>query len=553
MSERDPFLDAVLAEPEDDAVRLIYADWLEERGDPRGPFVRAQVRLAGLPEDDPARPDLDEQARDLLREHEEEWAAGLPGKAAAWEFRRGFVERLTLTDEALLEHGDFFGKTLPLRGLTLTTSGRLDRVADLPLLHRIEALSLPGTAGNWPWERTGVCHFGALVASPYLGRLRDLSVTDGGMSPANLQLLAESPVLPRLRRLDLSRNTGVGPSSGRLLAVSALSGLEELLLSDTRVGLPGTTALLGSRHLTRLRRLELARADLRESQGALARALASWIVWPRLAALDLGQCYGAGEPLRAFLRSGRASGLRELRLGNCELGPAAVEALAATASPERLAWLDLGDNGLDHAAARTLADAPAFAGLTRLYLGGNPLRDRGVKALAASPHLRRLRLLDLHKTEVGGPGVQALTALSELTDLNLADNYVGLSTVQALATSPLLTRLTRLNLHGHSLDASAAVVLARSPTWRRLAALDLGGNRLGDAGLRVLAAAPLARLDELVLNANGIGVGGADAAAAVIEGSPVLRRLRRLDLTANSLSDAEKERLRQRFGPRLAV
>src|SRR5262249_36968134 len=34
------FLDAILEAPEDDAVRLIYADWLEEQGDPRGEFIR---------------------------------------------------------------------------------------------------------------------------------------------------------------------------------------------------------------------------------------------------------------------------------------------------------------------------------------------------------------------------------------------------------------------------------------------------------------------------------------------------------------------------------
>jgi uncharacterized protein (TIGR02996 family) len=58
MSEDDPFLRAILATPEDSAVRLIYADWLEERGDPRADYLRLAVRLAALPVGDEAAPGL---------------------------------------------------------------------------------------------------------------------------------------------------------------------------------------------------------------------------------------------------------------------------------------------------------------------------------------------------------------------------------------------------------------------------------------------------------------------------------------------------------------
>ncbi len=36
---------AVLATPDDDTLRLILADWFEERGDPRGEFIRVQCEL----------------------------------------------------------------------------------------------------------------------------------------------------------------------------------------------------------------------------------------------------------------------------------------------------------------------------------------------------------------------------------------------------------------------------------------------------------------------------------------------------------------------------
>ena len=45
MSDEDAFLRAILAKPEDAFRRLIYADWLEERGDPRAPMLRMEPDL----------------------------------------------------------------------------------------------------------------------------------------------------------------------------------------------------------------------------------------------------------------------------------------------------------------------------------------------------------------------------------------------------------------------------------------------------------------------------------------------------------------------------
>jgi uncharacterized protein (TIGR02996 family) len=49
----DAFIAAVLAAPRDDGVRLVYADWLEEQGDPRSELLRVAVRLEELLEQYP--------------------------------------------------------------------------------------------------------------------------------------------------------------------------------------------------------------------------------------------------------------------------------------------------------------------------------------------------------------------------------------------------------------------------------------------------------------------------------------------------------------------
>jgi uncharacterized protein (TIGR02996 family) len=52
------FLQAIKEQPEDDTPRLVLADWLTERGDPRGDFLRLDVLRCQLPRGDPRRDEL---------------------------------------------------------------------------------------------------------------------------------------------------------------------------------------------------------------------------------------------------------------------------------------------------------------------------------------------------------------------------------------------------------------------------------------------------------------------------------------------------------------
>ena len=52
--EAEAFLQRIRAYPDDDAPRLVFADWLDEHGDPRGAFIRVQLALAQLDTEDSA-------------------------------------------------------------------------------------------------------------------------------------------------------------------------------------------------------------------------------------------------------------------------------------------------------------------------------------------------------------------------------------------------------------------------------------------------------------------------------------------------------------------
>jgi uncharacterized protein (TIGR02996 family) len=53
MNQEGPFIRAIAADPENEVPRLIYADWLEEQGDPRGEYLRLECHLATLAQEDP--------------------------------------------------------------------------------------------------------------------------------------------------------------------------------------------------------------------------------------------------------------------------------------------------------------------------------------------------------------------------------------------------------------------------------------------------------------------------------------------------------------------
>src|SRR4051794_23075081 len=79
MTRDEPFLRAIVEDPEDDAPRLVYADWLDEHGDPaRAEFIRVQVRLATLSESDPQFAGLWAREKELRHAYSDVWRKELP-------------------------------------------------------------------------------------------------------------------------------------------------------------------------------------------------------------------------------------------------------------------------------------------------------------------------------------------------------------------------------------------------------------------------------------------------------------------------------------------
>src|SRR5258707_345300 len=108
MPDDPTFLKAILAAPEDDALRLVYADWLQENGQPeRAGFIRAECARAVLHDDSDFAPnewdntrywELHERARELYDRHAATWFADLfKTHRGEMSTHRGFPYHIALT------------------------------------------------------------------------------------------------------------------------------------------------------------------------------------------------------------------------------------------------------------------------------------------------------------------------------------------------------------------------------------------------------------------------------------------------------------------------
>jgi len=73
VSEEAAFLSAIRERPGEDTVRLVYADWLDERGDPRGAFLRLHTVLLATAPDHVQRGAAESELSRLRLQCSREW------------------------------------------------------------------------------------------------------------------------------------------------------------------------------------------------------------------------------------------------------------------------------------------------------------------------------------------------------------------------------------------------------------------------------------------------------------------------------------------------
>jgi len=335
MNEHEPFLKGILAQPDDDTRRLVYADWLEERGDQRCELIRLQCALDKLPVG-PEREELDERALQLM-EAEVQSPGPLVQLGERLQIQNGYVENVTFGPRNLLGRSD-----IPFRASSFQT----ERLAKTPVFLRL------------------------LSAVPFLWREDSLEVRHSELGAADVQLLASSIYASRLATLDLSHN---------------------------RIGNDGISALVRSPYLGKLTTLKLYDAGLNScamgGTGVSAAAILSILLspnLPNLANLDVAG-NGIGSHIVTLAACPALARLQSLDLFGNGIGDSGARALAESRYVAGLKNLGLGNNGIGDEGCFALASSPYLAGLTSLNLYDNSVEAAGAAALDGSPYLKNAK------------------------------------------------------------------------------------------------------------------------------------------------------------------
>jgi len=291
------FIEEIRADPRDEVPRLVYADYLEESGDPRGEFIRIQCELTHLQPADPARVGLEARESELLDAHAEAWLAPLRQLGAEGLsvrcFQRGLIERVRIDARTFLSNAGELCDIAPalycveLKNVTeavteLGGAALPEQITSLDLsANRLQSPAIAGWASA-PWTSQltefnlefnrladeGLAH----LASLRLPNLQKLSLGVNGVGPAGVASLTNGP-LAQLTALSLRVNPIGDAGAKRLASWPDLANLRELDLASAELQTPGAKALAESPHLNALAHLNLCGNHIKRP-GLLALAKA---------------------------------------------------------------------------------------------------------------------------------------------------------------------------------------------------------------------------------------------------------------------------------------
>lgn len=486
--ERDYFRRIAL-EPDNQALRLEFAEKLEKKRNPLGEFIRLSHELDTLPEGDSRREERDERWGELLEAHGSKWFQGL---------RQLRLEPILIGNffPALWMHNGILDEvTIDLPGILPEKAQQLFAAAPgLRVLHFHNVHTEQGVTGMK--DTLYEPNVPAIVKVPQLEQIGVLRMSSIQLDTQDLQAVASSPYLKNLVELDFSYN---------------------------KVGAEGVAAIAQSTTLTRLQVLELRACEIGEA-GAVALA-----------------------------RAANLANLTKLNLGGNAIGPRGTATLAASPHLKNLQVLLLDDNAVGPGATTNLARSPHFRALIELDLSSNDIGPPGAQALSGSENLGKIETLKLNFNKLGGIGLRVLAAsphLGRLKLLELQHNEIDDAGVKALAAAPAIRQLEELSLAYNTIGDEGFKALAGWAGLATLRKLNLSENKATWAGVKALAASPhLKAIQELDLSKADIGLAGAQALAA----APLLRTLKYLRLYEVELTPDAEKLLRERFGDALQI
>jgi len=283
-------LAAVLDAPESDQPRLVYADYLLERDDPRGELITVQCALGTATGE--ARERLVERERELLADHGRAWSEAVT-KEGKLKFMRGFAHVWKVAPNRLHTCAAAVFAREPIRVVDLSQGDLLNR----PPPNMMRAFTCPELSRVHRLELRRITfhrdQFATVAACPYLANLRALDLTYVPLSLVTMAALTSNPTFTKLETLRLVGIKFDLRLVDALARAPFIGTLRSLDLSKSTIGVDGIVALSKTKAFSGLKELLLTDCDLhnatRERKEACVEALVSSAVFAKLDRLAIDQ------------------------------------------------------------------------------------------------------------------------------------------------------------------------------------------------------------------------------------------------------------------------
>lgn len=375
---RQALLDAIRDRPDDDAPRLIYADWIEEHGDTeRAKFIRTQCALARLPYWHPEQQRLAKEATSLFKRNRRRWLVNLPRESKN-HFERGFLQDVPLTGRQFQDSIQELWRIEPVATLRLRGSAQEWQTAlQNPLVQQLRGLILETTPEVE--QRMMV----TLTECPHLGELRDLMLWFESPQIYNRNDLGalQRWTLPKLERL----TWGYRPTVSDL----AMAWTQAALMSSKILQHVRQATLFNHRGIDGAMRFRYAPCDHLQRLFISGNEHQDW--WDSLLnSQQLGQLQRLALPSRGVHRE-------------------TIEQFLAGPLLPQLTTFTLLDCDWPTALLCQFAQSPRLANLRELYWSGiDPVNDDVAEAIATNPALQNLRYLAVSNTGITSVGYERL-------------------------------------------------------------------------------------------------------------------------------------------------
>ncbi len=220
-------LEMIAQAPQDDAPRLVYADWLLEHGFGFGEYIQVSCEIAPVDYNDARYDGLRAKLEKLEKKHAKAWLEPIRPFIRSWSFERGLLSRVTCDAALFIEAAEAIAQRGPRAYIELTGLKKKDiaALAKTPLGafghvnlssqriddHGMALIAASSTIAGAPSWDLGYNAFGddglvSLATSPHFASVETLR-----MSAFKLQFTARgigallaSPHLGKLRELAVS-------------------------------------------------------------------------------------------------------------------------------------------------------------------------------------------------------------------------------------------------------------------------------------------------------------------------------------------------------------